>query len=198
MINKNIFVTDICLFFFSLFFFLMCSIWRNYFTNLPMTIQVCISLICALSIILIMIFQYRKINSISIINALIPFILAIALYILYHLPLFGFIGTTGIQNGICGLFVFSLFSRFVLNLSEFLKINYGYTITPSNLRANTQGRGTITGAYVIAKILRIYAICIFVGGIAIAMFNAFFSVIDFSIPYQMIFLNRTMTEIFSK
>lgn len=198
MINKNFFVTDICLFFISLFFFLMCSIGRNYFTNTPRTIQVCISLICALSIILIMIFQYRNINSISIINAFIPFALAIALYILYHLPFFGFIGTTGIQNGICGLFVFSLFSRFALNLSEFLKINYGYTITPSNLRANTQGRGTITGAYVIAKILRVYAIFIFVGGIAIAMFNAFFSVIDMSIPYQMIFLNRTMTEIFNK
>ena len=200
MFNKKLFVTDICLFFISLFFFLIFSIGRNYFTNT--TIQVCISFICVLSVILMMIFQYRKINrkinSIRIMNAFIPLALSIALYILYHLPVFGFIGTTGIQNGICGLFVFTLFSRFAFNLSEFLRINYGYTVTPSNLRANIEGRGAITGAYVIAKILKVYAIFVFVGGIAIAMFNAFFSVIDMSVPYQMIFLNKTMTEIFSK
>ena len=196
MFNKILFVTDICLFFISLLFFLIFSIGRNYFTNTM--IQVCISFICALSVVLIMIFQYRNIPSISIMNAFIPLALSIALYIFYHLPVFGFIGTTGIQNGICGLFVFTLFSRFAFNLSEFLRINYGYTITPSNLRANIQGRGAITGAYVIAKILKVYAIFVFVGGIAIALFNAFFSVIDMSVPYQMFFLNKTMTEIFSK
>ena len=120
--RQKLFVTDICLFFISLFFFLIFSIGRNYFTNT--TIQVCISFICVLSVILMMIFQYRKINSIRIMNAFIPLALSIALYILYHLPVFGFIGTTGIQNGICGLFVFTLFSRFAFNLSEFLRINY--------------------------------------------------------------------------
>ena len=94
MFNKILFVTDICLFFISLFFFLIFSIGKNYFTNT--TIQVCISFICVLSVILMMIFQYRKINSIRIMNAFIPLALSIALYILYHLPVFGFIGTTGI------------------------------------------------------------------------------------------------------
>ena len=67
MFNKKLFVTDICLFFISLFFFLIFSIEKNYFTNT--TIQVCISFICVLSVILMMIFQYRKINSIRIMNA---------------------------------------------------------------------------------------------------------------------------------
>ena len=87
MFNKKLFVTDICLFFISLFFFLIFSIGRNYFTNTM--IQVCISFICALSVVLIMIFQYRNIPSISIMNAFIPLALSIALYILYHLPVFG-------------------------------------------------------------------------------------------------------------
>ena len=87
MFNKILIVTDICLFFISLFFFLIFSIGKNYFTNT--TIQVCISFICVLSVILMMIFQYRKINSIRIMNAFIPLALSIALYILYHLPVFG-------------------------------------------------------------------------------------------------------------
>ena len=87
MFNKILFVTDICLFFISLLFFLIFSIGKNYFTNT--TIQVCISFICVLSVILIMIFQCRNITSISIMNAFIPLALSIALYILYHLPVFG-------------------------------------------------------------------------------------------------------------
>ena len=101
----------------------------------------------------------------------------------------------GFQNGICGLFVFTLFSRFALNLSVYLKSNYGYVVTSSNLRANVQGRGAITSAYVMAKILKAFAIYIFLGGVFMAIFNAFMPVIDISTPYQMVFLHKTLAEI---
>ena len=123
------------------------------------------------------------------------FALSIALYGVYHLPVFAFIGEKGIQNGICGLFVFTLFSRFALNLSVYLKSNYGYVVTSSNLRANVQGRGAITSAYVMAKILKAFAIYIFLGGVFMAIFNAFMPVIDISTPYQMVFLHKTLAEV---
>ena len=138
-----------------------------------------------------MLFQYRGKQAVGIINIIVSFVLSIALYGVYHLPVFGFIGAKGIQNGICGLFVFTLFSRFAMNLSVYLESKYGYAVTSSNLRA----KGTITGAYAITKILKIYAVFILLGGIAIAVFNAFMPVIDMSTPYQHIFLHKTLEEI---
>ena len=193
--SKTLLITDLCLFVFAVVFFFVCSVWKNLFPVTVSLINICLSAVCALAVILLMLFQYRGRQAVSIINIIVSFALSIALYGIYHLPVFGFIGEKGIQNGICGLFVFTLFSRFALNLSVYLKSNYGYTVTPSNLRANVQGRGTITGAYVIAKILKIYAVFILFGGIAIAVFNAFMPVIDISTPYQMVFLHKTLAEI---
>lgn len=188
-------ITDLCLFAFAVGFFSVCSVLKNLFPVTASPVNICLSAVCALAVILLMLFQYRGRQAVGVINISVSFALSIALYGVYHLPVFAFIGEKGIQNGICGLFVFTLFSRFALNLSVYLKKNYGYAVTSSNLRANVQGRGAITGAYVIAKILKVYAIFVFVGGIAIAMFNAFFSVIDMSVPYQMIFLNKTLAEV---
>lgn len=194
-LSKSLLITDLCLLAFSVLFFSVCSIGKNLFPVTVSFVNIGISAVCSLAVILLMLFQYRNRQSVGIVNIVIPFVLTIALYGIYHLPVFGFIGVKGLQNGICGLFVFTLFSRFALNLSVFLKSNYDYTVTSSNLRANVQGRGTITGAYVIAKILKIYAIFMLIGGIAIVMFNAFMPVIDMSTPYQTVFLHKTMADI---
>ncbi|MEE0872472.1 MAG: hypothetical protein UIH27_03245 [Ruminococcus sp.] len=144
---------------------------------------------------MLMLFQYRSKQAVGIINIIVSFVLSIALYGVYHLPIFGFIGAKGIHNGICGLFVFTLFSRFAMNLSVYLESKYGYAVTSSNLRANVQGRGVITGAYVMAKVLKTFAIFIFLGGVFMAMFNAFMPVIDISTPYQIVFLHKTLAEV---
>lgn len=193
--SKTLLITDLCLFAFAVGFFFVCSVLKNLFPVTASPINICLSAVCTLAVILLMLFQYRDRQAVGVINISVSFAVSIALYGVYHLPVFAFIGEKGIQNGICGLFVFTLFSRFALNLSVYLKCNYGYTVTTSNLRANVQGRGSITGAYVIAKILKIYAICVFIGGILIAMFNAFMPVVDISTPYQMVFLHKTLTEV---
>ena len=188
-------ITDLCLFVFAVVFFFVCSVLKNLFPVTASPINICLSAVCALAVILLMLFQYRGRQAVGVINICVSFALSIALYGVYHLPVFAFIGEKGIQNGICGLFVFTLYSRFALNLSVYLKNNYGYAVTSSNLRANVQGRGAITGAYVIAKVLKTFAIFIFLGGVFMAMFNAFMPVIDISTPYQMVFLHKTMTEV---
>ena len=197
-LSKSLLITDFCLFAFPVIFFSVCSIEKNLFSVTVSPVNIGISSVCSLAVILFMVFQYRDRQNVSVVNIVIPFVLMIALYGIYHLPVFNFIGVKGLQNGICGLFVFTLFSRFALNLSVNLKCNYGYTVTTSNLRANVQGRGSITGAYVIVKILKIFAICVFIGGILIAMFNAFMPVVDISTPYQMVFLHKTLKEIMSR
>lgn len=194
-LSKPLLVTDLCLFAFAVIFFFVCSVWKKIFPVTVSPINICISAVCSLAVILLMLFQYRGRQAVGIINIIVSFVLSIALYGVYHLPLFGFIGAKGIQNGICGLFVFTLFSRFAMNLSVYLKSNYGYTVPSSNLRANVQGRSATTGAYTITKILEIYAVFILLGGIAIAVFNAFMPVIDMSTPYQHIFLHKTLEEI---
>lgn len=194
-LSKPLLVTDLCLFAFAVVFFFVCSAWKNLFSVTASPVNICLSAVCALAVILLMLFQYRSKQAVGIINIIVSFVLSIALYGVYHLPIFGFIGAKGIHNGICGLFVFTLFSRFAMNLSVYLESKYGYAVTSSNLRANIQGRGAITGAYAITKILKIYAVFILLGGIAIAMFNAFMPVIDMSTPYQHIFLHKTLEEI---
>ena len=190
-LSKPLLVTDLCLFAFAVVFFFVCSVWKNLFPVTASSVNICFSAVCSLAVILLMLFQYRGRQAVGIINIIVSFVLSIALYGVYHLPLFGFIGAKGIHNGICGLFVFTLFSRFAMNLSVYLESKYGYAVTSSNLRA----KGAITGAYAITKILKIYAVFILLGGIAIAMFNAFMPVIDMSTPYQHIFLHKTLEEI---
>ncbi len=177
--SKTLLITDLCLFAFAVGFFFVCSVLKNLFPVTASPINICLSAVCALAVILLMLFQYRGRQAVGIINIIISFALSIAL----------------IQNGICGLFVFTLFSRFALNLSVYLKSNYGYVVTSSNLRANVQGRGAITSAYVMAKILKAFAIYIFLGGVFMAIFNAFMPVIDISTPYQMVFLHKTLAEV---
>lgn len=193
--SKTLLITDLCLFVFAVVFFFVCSVLKNLFPVTASPINICLSAVCALAVILLMLFQYRGRQAVGIINIIISFALSIALYGVYHLPVFAFIGEKGIQNGICGLFVFTLFSRFALNLSVYLKNNHGYAVTSSNLRANVQGRGVITGAYVMAKVLKTFAIFIFLGGVFMAMFNAFMPVIDISTPYQIVFLHKTLAEV---
>ncbi len=187
--SKTLLITDLCLFAFAVGFFFVCSVLKNLFPVTASPINICLSAVCALAVILLMLFQYRGRQAVGIINIIISF------DGVYHLPVFAFIGEKGIQNGICGLFVFTLFSRFALNLSVYLKSNYGYVVTSSNLRANVQGRGAITSAYVMAKILKAFAIYIFLGGVFMAIFNAFMPVIDISTPYQMVFLHKTLAEV---
>ena len=190
-LNTSLLSTDLCLFAFAVVFFFVCSAWKNLFPVTASPVNICLSAVCSLAVILLMLFQYRGRQAVGIINIIVSFVLSIALYGVYHLPIFGFIGAKGIHNGICGLFVFTLFSRFAMNLSVYLESKYGYAVTSSNLRA----KGAITGAYAITKILKIYAVFILLGGIAIAMFNAFMPVIDMSTPYQHIFLHKTLEEI---
>ena len=193
--SKTLLITDLCLFAFAVGFFFVCSVLKNLFPVTASPINICLFAVCALAVILLMLFQYRGRQAVGIINIIISFALSIALYGVYHLPVFAFIGEKGIQNGICGLFVFTLFSRYALNLSIYLKNNHGYAVTSSNLRANVQGRGVITGAYVMAKVLKTFAIFIFLGGVFMAMFNAFMPVIDISTPYQIVFLHKTLAEV---
>ena len=190
-LNTSLLSTDLCLFAFAVVFFFVCSAWKNLFPVTASPVNICLSAVCSLAVILLMLFQYRGRQAVGIINIIVSFVLSIALYGVYHLPVFGFIGAKGLHNGICGLFVFTLFSRFAMNLSVYLESKYGYAVTSSNLRA----KGAITGAYAITKILKIYAVFILLGGIAIAMFNAFMPVIDMSTPYQHIFLHKTLEEI---
>ncbi len=164
--SKTLLITDLCLFAFAVGFFFVCSVLKNLFPVTASPINICLSAVCALAVILLMLFQYRGRQAVGIINIIISFALSIALYGVYHLPVFAFIGEKGIQNG-----------------------------TSSNLRANVQGRGAITSAYVMAKILKAFAIFIFLGGVFMAMFNAFMPVIDISTPYQIVFLHKTLAEV---
>ena len=155
--SKTLLITDLCLFVFAVVFFFVCSVWKNLFPVTASPINICLSAVCALAVILLMLFQYCGRQAVGVINISVSFALSIALYGVYHLPVFAFIA--------------------------------------SNLRANVQGRGVITGAYVMAKVLKAFAIFIFLGGVFMAMFNAFMPVIDISTPYQMVFLHKTLAEV---
>lgn len=187
MMNKKLFITDLILFFGAIILFCFFSVINNYFEKTSMIVDICISVICVLLILVLTVFNYRKVKSVSKVNVLSPFVLMILLYGLYHLPLFDFIAKKGIHNGICGLFVFTLFSRFALNLEKNLSNNQ------AEIKSINSKSLTFTGTF--GKILKIYAIFILIGGIALALINAFFPVIDMSTPYQLVILQKSLAEI---
>ena len=94
--SKTLLITDLCLFAFAIGFFFVCSVLKNLFPVTASPINICLSAVCALAVILLMLFQYRGRQAVGVINISVSFALSIALYGVYHLPVFAFIGEKGI------------------------------------------------------------------------------------------------------
>ena len=55
--SKTLLITDLCLFAFAVGFFFVCSVLKNLFPVTASPINICLSAVCALAVILLMLFQ---------------------------------------------------------------------------------------------------------------------------------------------
>lgn len=125
--------------------------------------NVCVSVCCAAFVIVFMVRDYRQKDTLGRLNIAIPFVMALMLYIIYCLPLWGNIARLGMHNGICGLFIFAFYSRFLFNLAGFLSRGIS-----SKRDSRLQPTSSIA---VFCRVLRIFAIFLLAfGGIFLILF----------------------------
>lgn len=188
MINKKFHLLYKDIFVFMLGVLLM-IIYSLYFKNND-TILVR-SVFTFLSIVISIYSLYLSCHYISnktIIYTILPVLYFCLFYIIYLLPCLGFIGHIGVNNNICMVFESMFGAKFLINISCYFnqKLAYKKVVIKNN---------TLKNRYDYSRIVQYFVIIYFCSVILGALVNIFINKIDMSIPYQLLFLHKSLIDI---
>ncbi len=188
VINKRIAVIDVMTFAVCIILLILvklCYIFVG--NNLPISIIFSILAIGCSVISLAMPYK-NDINHLNFVNILICIFLFVLLYVVYLLPIFGFLGVKGPNNSICWLFEFTFGVKYITYFAYVLKsksINDIYNINKKALNRKPD----------YYKIIIIIAMIAYAGAIIGTLINTFYPCIDMSMIYQMYILQIPFKEI---
>lgn len=200
--NKKLLFVDVISFFVSIFILILVRVCNIFEVNDLMTNIVFTALTIIISV-FSMLFVYKCDNKNKLgINIILCFVFVLLLYLIYTLPIFDFVGQKGVSNSICMVFEILFGSKYLIYLSYVLNTkNVG-----ASIRSNEQLFKPHNISFSIVKnsfnsnqrdynFFRVLGVFVFIGGIIGAIFNAVMPVIDMSVPYQVIVLQKSLNEI---
>lgn len=117
-----------------------------------------------------------KKGNLNVINPILSFMLPIILILIYQIPAFGFSNFLGVNNSIIMIYLFSLYSFFIYDISFILRDKYSCT----NKKIGT----TVPRKYYLYKILKCFAMYIVIMSFVFAIINLFDPKFDVSFLLQ--------------
>lgn len=140
----------------------------------------------------------------NLLHLLFSFVTPFIIFVLYHLPFFGFVGLKGVNNSIICIYLFSLYALFMYDLSYFVKAKYDKGSKLKSTISNSYSRFYLKSIksindnsfiYYLHTVLRYGSVFFVTASILIAVFNLIIPKMDWSAPYQMFFQHKTLSEI---
>lgn len=179
-LNKKLLLIDLLTLCGTLIMYVICAVTNNIFGiyNLAINITLCF-LAVAMSVCSILFSYYKKSNKneVSFINFIVPVIFFIIAFLIYFLPAFGFVGNKGINNSICFLMTFTLGVRYLLVLSQLIKLR-SINIAVKTPKNSINGSKDIYNN--IHYFFKYFAVFLFVVAVLVAIINCFFLFMDLS------------------
>lgn len=179
VINTKIALIDVLTFILGVALLIAVKIcYKTYGNNLPISIIFSVCSIAA-SIISVIILYKDGLKKVSGLNILICIFMFLLFYVVYMLPIFGFLGVKGPNNSICWLFEFTFGVKYITYFAYVLKSKSRNDIYHINKKKALNRKSDYY------KIIIIIAMIVYAGAIIGTLINTFYPFIDMSIIYQM-------------
>ncbi len=168
--NKKLLKFDTLFLGVGIILYILISISNSIFGNYNLIVSIIFTGLSIATAIFFMVISYKNVETVNFLNIVIPIICFVVLFIIYFIPMFGFVESKGVHNGISILLEFSFGARYLICLSYFLKFR------SRNVMLNIS-KNALNSTYNPYKFIYYFAIFLFVISIIAAIFNAFCHVI---------------------